>query len=358
MVSFLDKLKSGFSFGSKSQPLGLEIGSSAVKVAEVFERGGEFVLENASLVSIPRGMVVGGMIKDKEGMISELESIWDSLELGKREVALALPGNFSMIETFTVPDTADEDEIMAQVEKRVEATIPLKKEELTFDFDVYPPDEAEDGKMQVVYAIARREMVDSYRHIFEAAGLTLESVKPTPVCLANIVSANTMSAKGEAVLVLEIGCDSTNLLVLRDGRILYGRNVSIGGSVVTELIAEKLNVPFGEAEKMKLKGEGIDKSMMRDGVVVLAAKLQGEISISLGQIESSMGGVVELNKVLLTGGGSKSLFIEEELESLLNMKVESLIPIKNIALSPDLDPPSLADMAPSLSVVMGLLLRG
>jgi len=356
-VGFLDKIK-GFSFGGKSQPLGIEIGSSAVKVVELVDKGGNFILQDAHVVSIPRGLVVGGVIKDRETMVSELEGLWDTLGLKKREVAFALPGNFSMIETFSLPAEVSEEEITAEVEKRVATTIPLKKEELTFDFDVYPPEEDEgEGKLQVIYAIARREMVDSYRHILEAAGLSLESVKPTPVCLANVVAANSVFKKGEAVLVLEIGSDSTNLLVLRDQRILYSRNISVGGGMVTQLIAEKLNVSFSDAEKMKLKSGEVDKHILRDAAVALAAKLQGEISVSLGQIEGALGISLDLQKVLITGGGAKSIFLEDELASLLGMQVEALIPIKNIALSTRLDPPSLAVIAPRIAAVIGLLLK-
>jgi type IV pilus assembly protein PilM len=355
-LSFLDKLR--LSLGGKSQPLGLEIGSSAIKVVDVVEKKGNFVLQDAHVVSIPRGLVVGGVIKDRDGMVSELENVWDSLNLKKIEISFVLPGNFSMIETFSLPADMDEDEILAEVEKRVSTTIPLKREELTFDFDVYPPDMDDEGdKIQIIYAIARREMVESYRHIFEAAGLILESVKPTPVCLANIVSANTLFHKGETVLLLEIGSDSTNLLVLKDGRIIFSRNISVGGSMITQFIADKLNLSFSEAEKMKLTGGEVDRHTLRDAAVALAAKLQGEVSVSLGQIEGAIDKSLNLQRALITGGGSKSVFLEEELASLLGMKVEALIPIKNVALSPKLDPPSLAVIAPRISAVMGLLLR-
>ena len=357
-MGFLDKLR-GISFGSKSHPLGIEIGSSAIKVVDLTEKGGNFLLQDAHVVSIPRGLVVGGVIKDKESMVSELENLWDSIGFKKTEVSLALPGNFSMIETFTMPATSEEEEIMAEVEKRVSTTIPLKKDELTYDFDVYPLNEdQEEEVLQVVYAIARKEMVDSYRHILEAAGLSLEAVKPTPVCLANVVAANTLVKKGESVLVLEIGSDSTNLLVLRDMRIIYSRNVSVGGSIVTQLIADKLGVSFSEAEEMKLKTGEVDKHTLRDAAVGLAAKLQSEVSISLGQIEGALGTALTIEKVLITGGGSKSIFLEEELSSLLGMQVEALIPIKNVALSPKLDPPSLAVIAPRIAAVMGLLMKG
>ena len=357
-MGFLDKMKHSLSFGGRSKPLGLEIGSSAIKVVELVEKGGNFLLNNAHVISIPRGMVAGGVIKDKESMVSELESLWENLELNKTNVAFALPGNFSMIETFSLPDTIGDEEITEQVEKKVTATVPLKKDELTFDFDVYPPeDDDAESKIQVVYAVARREMVDSYRHVFEAAGLSLESVKPTPVCLANIVSANTVFDKGEAVLVLEIGSDSTNMLVLRDRRILYSRNISMGGGIITQVIADKLNVSFSDAEKMKVTTSEIDKTMLRDAAVALAAKLQGEVGISIGQIEGSLGSSLGLKRVLVTGGASKSLFIEEELSSILGMQVETLIPIKNVALSPKLDPPSLTVIAPRIATVMGLLLK-
>ncbi len=355
-MSFIKKLK--LNLGGKSQPLGLEIGSSAIKVVEIAEKSKIPVLQNAYIASLPRGLVVAGVIKDEESMVAELKNIWESNGIRKREISFALPGNFSMIETFSLPADTDEEEIMAQVEKRVSTTIPLKKDELTFGFDVYPPNPEEDNdNIQVIYAIARKEMVRTYRNIFEAAELTMESVKPTPVCLANVVSANTVFQKGESVLVLEIGCESTNLLVLKEGRILYSRNISIGGSMVTQIIADKLNISFGEAEKMKLNAGEMDAHLLRDAAVAVAAKLQGEVSISVGQVEGAMETPLNIQRVLITGGGSRSPFIEDELASLLNMKVEAFSPIKNMALSPKLDPTLLEVIAPRIASAIGLLLK-
>ncbi len=356
-MGFLDRFK-GMGFGGKSHPLGIEIGSSAIKVVDMAEKGGGFVLNGAHVVPIPRGLVTGGVIKDenKDRMVSELEELRELVGIKKGEVAFALPGNFSIIETFALQGVPDEDEIRSQVEKRVAATIPLKREELTFDFDVYLPEDGEENS-QVVYAIARREMVDSYRYILEAAGFTLESVKPTPVCLANVVAANTYFSKGEVILLLEIGGESTNLLVMKDGRILYSRNVSIGGSVVTQMIADKLGLSFEDAEKMKLNAGDADRTTLRDAAVALAVKLQDEVGVSLGQIEGALGTGLELKRVLLTGGGAKTIFLEEELQSVLGVQVEGLIPIKNIALSPALDPLVLAEIAPRISTAIGLLLK-
>ena len=82
------------SFTPKSPPLvGLDIGSSSVKLVELSEAGGTLRLERYAIEPLPRGAVVDGNI-DKIDVVAEaVKRAWRRAGTRIKNVAMALPAS-------------------------------------------------------------------------------------------------------------------------------------------------------------------------------------------------------------------------------------------------------------------------
>jgi len=339
--------------GKKKALLGVEIGTNAIKIADIKRKGSQLVLHQAHVVPLPPGKMSMGSIEDQEGLASELDTIWNTLNLKNRNISLALPGNLTILRRTRLPYVPSE-EIEKAIQWEIEKTLPFKLEEIHFDFHVYDIKEGEN--IDLVYVVARRNVIESYQQLFLMAGINLEVLDSTFLALANIAIVNYDDLSNVLFMVLDIGAESSNLLVIKDNRILYSRNVEIGGDVVTQSISRRLDCSIEDAERIKLSGD-IDEDTLREGSHALASKLHNEIIISLNYSQNLLGTQEGIEKILITGGASNTPFLIPELTSFLNVHVQTLSPIRKIDLHPRLDPTHMDEISTRIPIAMGTALR-
>jgi len=339
--------------GRKRNLLGVEISSNSLKIAEVKNKGGEFLLSQAHVVPLPAGKINAGNIEDLEGMASELDTIWNSLNLKNRNVSLALPGNLTILRRSKLPYVPYE-EIEKAIQWEIEKVLPFKLEEIHFDFHVYDVKEGE--SIDLIYVVARRTVVESYQQLLNIAGLNLEVLDSAFLALANVTLINYDDLPDVLFMVIDIGSKNSNILVVKDNRILYGRNVEIGGSLVDQIISREIGCTLEEAENIKLSGE-LDESIIRDGASALANKLYNETIVSLNYSSNLLDSQERIDRIYITGGASLTPFLTAELSNLLNIDIHSLSPVRKIDLSPQIDPSYIDEVSPRIPIAIGTALR-
>jgi len=350
-LKFLDSWK-GIVRGKK-ELLGVDIGTSAIKLAEIAKKGESYILKQAHIVPITPGRVSSGAIIDLDGLASELNTIWNSLGLKTKNVAIALPGNMTILRRARLP-YVPEEEIESAIKWEIEKTLPFKVEDIHFDYFVYEIKENE--SIDLIYAVAKREVIKSFQDLAQKAGLELSVLDSAYLSLANITMINYDDLEHMLFLIFDIGAESSNLLVLKNNRIVYGRNVEVGGTTVTSHIAKATGCDVEEAEQAKLKGE-VEEGILREGAHELALKLYNEAIISLNFAHNLLGTKEDVEKIFITGGSSNTPFLITEISSLMNTEVHNLLPIRKIDLHPNLDPSYIDEIAPRMCTAMGTALR-
>lgn len=333
--------------------LGLDIGTSAIKVVEMKRKGEVHILRQAHVVPLIPGRVSSGAIIDAEELASELKSIWNSLNLKTKNVAIALPGSMTILRRARLP-YVPEDEIEKAIKWEIEKTLPFKVEDIHFDYFIYEMREGE--SIDLIYAVAKKEVIKGFQDLTEMAGLNLDVLDSAYLSLANITIANYDDLGNILFLIFDVGAESSNLLVLKNNRIVYGRNVEVGGITVTSHIAKATGCSLEEAEQTKLNGE-VDEGVMREGAHQLALKLYNEVIVSLNFAQNLLGTKEQVERIFLTGGSSNTPFLITEVSSLMNTEVHSLLPIRKIDLHPSLEPSYIDEIAPRMPIAMGTALR-
>jgi type IV pilus assembly protein PilM len=255
-VSFLDSL-----LGRKHPPMiGLDICSSSVKLVELGQSSnGDFVLERFVSEPLEKGWIVDGQIEKFDDVAATVRRVIDKSGTRTRLVAMAMPQSAVITKRIMLPAGLSEEEMELQVESEANQYIPFSLDEVSLDFCVIGPSASSAGDIDVLIAASRKERVQDRQGIAESAGLTpmvldVES-HAARLAISRIVAALPNQGHDALVALFEIGADVMGLKVLRDDELLYDREQSFGGSMLTQQIARHYSLSFDEAEHKKLAGD-------------------------------------------------------------------------------------------------------
>lgn len=345
--------------------IGLDIGSSAVRVAELDQRrGGTLRLTRFGEVALPPGAVVDGDVVEPTVVADALRKLWDSTGMRGRNVAVGLASQRVTVRQLDLPDMPDA-ELAAAVRLQAQDQLPMPLDEALVDYVVverYPAGD-ERQNVRVLLVAAEREMVERL-----LTAVTAAKLRPTLVDLdafAMLRSLATPTEAGEeAELIVDIGATVTKIAVHRGGRPLFVRMVRLGGDASTRDLQKVLELSWEEAEKAKLgasdalaSGVELDPDDERAGVLRSGVRrVVTEIATSLDFFRSQHEGE-EVRRVVVSGGASLAPELVEKLHAALELPVGRSDPLRTVDPTQRQGGPVHPDQeGPFLAVPVGLAL--
>jgi len=160
-----------------------------------------------------------------------------------------------------------------------------------------------------------------------------------------------------------IGASTTNINILNGSRSVFTRDASFGGNQYTSLLQKELGLTFEQAEHVK-RGmplpEGVEDRdiapILETVSDILALEIQKTMDFYRATVED---GGSAVQKILVSGGGSKSTGLIEFLSTQFEIPVEIFDPFKKIKIdSRGFDPEYMREIVPEMAIAVGLALRG
>ena len=135
--------------GLRRSVLGLDIGSSSIKLVQMKEAKGRYVLQKFGMKSLYPEVIVDGTVMDASRVITAIRELVDEQEVKLRHVATSISGHSVIIKKITLPPMSKE-ELPAQVVLAAEQYIPFDINEVNLDFHVLNPlEQGDDGQLQI-----------------------------------------------------------------------------------------------------------------------------------------------------------------------------------------------------------------
>ena len=248
-------------FSPKAPPLiGLDIGSSSVKIVELSEAGkGTLRLERYAIEPLPRGSVVDGNV-DKIDVVAEaVRRAWRRAGGKVKNVAMALPASAVITKRIALPANLREEELEMQVESEANQYIPFALDEVSLDFQVLGAIPNAPDDVEVLIAASRKEKVEDRVAVAQAAGLKpmvvdVESYSARSA-IERLIEQLPNSGEGLVIAVFYIGANTTSVTVMHDGEAIYEREQPFGGQQLTGDISRTYGIPTEEAEQKKRSGD-------------------------------------------------------------------------------------------------------
>ncbi|MDP9068815.1 MAG: type IV pilus assembly protein PilM [Actinomycetota bacterium] len=346
-------------FGS-SAAIGLDIGASAVRVAQVGAgRGGASLLSFAS-APLPHGAVTDGEIRDAGPVAEAIAQVFKRAKVRAKSAVLGVANQRVVVRQVDLPYLEDK-EFRSSLRFQAADHIPMSVEDAQLDFIViedYMTD-AQDHMMRVLLIAAATDMVDAFVAAASSGGVEAAGVDLTPFAIARAVSP---SARGEigvagSEAVIDVGAATTNILIHHNGEPRFVRILLVGGDDATSALSQELGISFEEAEAMKLDlGRGVGpvdaRRLMERQVATLVDEVRGSLDYYLSQEDSE-----PVSSVILTGGGSLTAGLAPRLEQALRTQVQLGAPLSQVNASKSgLTPEQVAQVQPVAAAAVGLAL--
>lgn len=335
--------------------VGLDVGTSAVRAAQVSSGRGGYALTAYGQIPLIPGSVVDGEIRDPGAVSEAISRLWKRSKLRSKKVVIGLANQRVVVRQVELP-FLEEKELRSSIQFQVAEHIPMPVEEAELDFQVlseYTTDEGE-HMMSVLLVAAASDMVERFVDTVQTAGLEVVGVDLTPFAVARAISP---AARGEegiagAQAIVDVGAGVTNIIVHVGGEPRFVRILLVGGDDITAALARELNVDQEEAEAIKLdlsKGVGsMDaRRILSREVDSLVEEIRGSIDYYNSREEGET-----VATVLLTGGGSRAQGLLQKMETSLRTTVEPASPLHEF--KSKLSEEQLDQIEPVLAAAMGL----
>lgn len=360
-------------FFKKNNFLGIDFGTSAIKVVELTYKNNNTYLLNYGWVSVPvkaktNNLDAETQEKEDAQIISSLKKLLDKMDVQSNSANISI-GGFRGLSALIKVDKTDDDDIAEIIKAEAGKHIPVSLDEVYLSWDVvskvipkksFLPSRNKDSQdfsikkesAEVLLVAAPKEDVRRYETIVEEVDLKVDSLELDIFSVIRSLIGNDLGT----FLIVDMGAKVTNLLLVEKGIIKINRNINIGGDEITKNITSTLNVSWERAESFKKK----NNYLSNEGKQMVAPVLEAIAKEANRIIESYFkeGEKNKIDDVILTGGGSGIDKINELFTGILGTRVSVGDPWKKIMIENDKLKNNATAIARPLAVATGLALKG
>lgn len=300
--------------------VGLDVSDMSVRFTELIEKHRGFTIGRFGERAIPRGVIESGEVKKAADLRSVFSDIKKTYNL--EFVSVSLPEERSYLFELRIP-VMKYSEVRGVVELSLEEHVPIKADEVLFDYDIVKETES---FFDVSVSVVPRALVDGYLEAFIGSGIT-----PVAFEIEAHSVARSVVPEGDknTSMIVDFGKLRTGITIVSDGIVRFTSTIPVGGFLITDAISRKLNIPPDAAETIKQEkgihiGDG-DKELSTP-IISVVSLLRDEINkhLSYWQIHTDDYGDKRsaIQKIYLCGGDSNLVGFLDYLSSGLPVHVE------------------------------------
>lgn len=370
MNDFFDKilnsLKSFFSSSSQeNRVLGIDIGTSSIKLVQLREKKGRAVLETYGVVYLGpyQNLEVGQVVNLSVAQVAQaLNDLLKNSGATTNRAGISLSSTSSLVFVLDLPAQITENEISTVVPLEAKKYIPVPMNEISLDYFLIPSKpylnqeetlERSEDKKEVLVVAVHNDILNKYKEIIKQTKLETDFFEVEIFSNINSVWGRDLTP----VLIMDIGASKTKLSIVEYGIIRSFHIINRGSFDITKSLSSSLSINFLEAEKKKIDigliGNGEDKKISEiiDGSLDYIFSETNNIILSYENKNNRA-----ISKVILTGGGSLLKgFLDKAKE---NFRTEVIYgePFEKVE-SPEFLKRVLENIGPEFSIALGLALK-
>jgi type IV pilus assembly protein PilM len=350
---------------SKRGVVGLDIGTSAVRAAELTVGTASATLQKFGQVALPEGAVRDGEIHDADAVTAAVRQLWSTVKFTSKKVVIGVANQRVVVRQVDLP-WMPEKELRKSLALQVGDMIPMPVEQAVLDFHTIEDLVNDQGQrmLRVMLVAAGKEMISIAVEAVTRAGLQPTMVDLTPFAVMRSLGGGggVMGLDNESEAIVEVGADVTNIVVHLNGQPRFVRVLLLGGRDITDTLAERMGVDHLTAEGTKLgmvmspDPTHIDSHPASRALETAAAQWIDEVRQSLDFHLSQSAGE-RIRRVVLTGGASQLGGLPQRLATASRLPVVVASPLSGLKLGrTGLAPDQLASVQARMAVPVGLAL--
>jgi len=345
-------------WSKKKGVIGLDIGSSSIKLVELNEGKNGFKLQNLAISPLPPEAIVDGSLMDSVTIIDTIRELTANTKTKTKDVVISISGHSVIVKKINLPFMT-EAELEESIQWEAERYIPFDINDVNIDFQILGSGPENPEVMDVILVAAKKDIINDYISVIIESGLNPVIIDVDAFALENMLAINYEIEKEEIIAIANVGASTTNINIIKDNVSAFTRDIFKGGNQVTEEIQRQLHIDYEEAEKIKVgsKVDTTSQATIQDVLKTASESLAMEIGSSLDFFQSTTT-YEKINKFYLSGGGSKIKDFDLILQQQIGIPVEIVNPFKKIEYSgKNFDIEYLREIGPIMAVGVGLSTR-
>ncbi len=335
--------------------LGVDIGSSSLKVVQLRKEHGQAVLETYGELALGpySGMEVGQATNlSAEQIVETLKDLLREAKVTTTGCGVSIPYARSLLTLVSLPYRADSKEQRTVIELEARKYIPVPASEVQLDWFIVPqmtPSQSSEGKVEVLLVAVHNDELTLLQHVIAGAGLTASFYEIEIFSTIRAVVDDPV----KPVMVLDVGAASTKVYVVEHGVVALSHAISAGSQDITRAIAASRNLPIARAEALK-KEMGLGKDGTLEGPELIFSRIFSEVRRVLMQYETAH--QKSVTSIICTGGGGVTKELGAYAKSFFSIDVRIADPFAKTE-APAFMRSVLEEIGPEFSVAVGLALR-
>jgi type IV pilus assembly protein PilM len=354
---------------------GIDLGQCALKAIRLEEIDGQVVATAFDYVEHPK--ILSQPDADPEQLTREaLEKFLSRNNLRGDTVAISVPGQSGLARFVKLPPV-EEKKITDIVRFEAKQQIPFNLEEVVWDFQKIGSGIVTDGfamETEIGLFAMKRDMVSRYLGHFKEVNVEVHLVQMAPLALCNYVSYDLLgknvdgttagdqeaaAGKKRCVVALDIGADSSNLVITDGERIIWQRPIPLGGNHFTRALTKDLKLTFAKAEHLKRNAtKSPDLKKILAALKPVLNDFVGEVQRSLGYFTNTHRDA-QIEYMIGLGNAFRLPGLQRFLAEKLQIEVRKLTKLERLTGNDDvINAPTFTENLASLAVAYGLALQG
>lgn len=370
-----------FGSGGGAGYLGIDIGSSSIKIVELKNEKGRPKLVTYGYADQASGILKSETKESKESIVKAIQLVREKSRTKSNRVVAALPSYTVFSSIIALPEMPKK-ELEEAVQWEAKKFVPMPIEEMILDWKILEnldefgrasiasQDNPHTGngqseakvttqgqkQLKILITAAPKKLVSKYVEIFKMAQLQLVSLETESFALERALVGNDKSP----ILLIDIGATATNIVVVVASVPLINRSIDLGGKTITQSLAGSLNIDQNRAEQFK-RDFGLAAGQAQGGPQQIPQRIEFMVNSVINEVKY----VIDLyqsqtqkplEKVILAGGSAWLPNLSDYLAQALQLKVFIGDPWSRVIYPTDLKP-VLREIGPSLAVSVGLAMR-
>lgn len=349
--------------------VGIDIGTSAIKVVELKKENGRIVLDTYGALALGQyseGGHIGQVTNlEVESLTKALIDVLKETSITSTNVVLGIPSVSCIIFILQLPTEIDEKNLNVVVPNESKKFIPVPLTDVSLDWYVLPRREdsgnearvlSESGDvatMSVLVVATLNETLTKYTEVIQKAGLPVDSLEIE--VFSHIRSV--MTRELFPVLIVDIGASKTKLTIVEHGIVETFRLVNKGSQDITLSISRALELSFEQAENLK-KEHGLlappEYPRLAEPVKMQLADIFQEANATILSYEKRYN--KNIGKIIFTGGGAMTRGLLDYAKQSFASELAIADPFAKVE-SPVFLAGVLKNTGPEFSVAVGLALK-
>lgn len=359
-------------FSSSPAFLGLDLGTSTLKVVEIIDRKKRLEVTAYAQANLPNLLLQpGGSVEDAlRSTANVVSQMLDKAATTSEYVIAALPSSVVFSTVLMLPDLPEAD-LTKAVHFAAREVVPTSLDEMVLGWsrlgerphmettaavaDLSTPQSlvAKTTTIPIFVTAAPKAIIDRYLKLIDLLKLKMHALEVETFPLAR----SLLQQSTDSTLIIDVGDLATTYHVIEQGAARISHTIEYGGQNITLLLAKAAAVTIEEAEQQKGQYGVVESapSLVRETIL----KGLETIIDQARRIQESYTKQTtrQVSRIILIGGGANLPGLSETCSRLLSRKTSIGNPWKGLAYPEELEL-FLTESGPRYAVAVGLALRG